>query len=1034
MQTLYRLRGLEGALRGVEFDMVHPFEPIHAVVKDFQPDKAAPFPNWLAFHQAFLLEQALGANALLAAQPGRLKLEPYQLVPALRAIRMARPRIMLADGVGLGKTIEAGLILVELIARRLVHRILIVSPAGPLLDQWLTEMGDRFGLRFEVIDRAKIEEVRKSQELGANPFDHLPLGLSSIDFLKQERILETLERSSYDLVIIDEVHHCTDLGAVGTREDTQRRRLAQLLARKSDSLLLLSATPHDGNDRSFASLCELLDPSLVDGKGNLREDRYKTHVVRRLKKHIKDPNTGAPLFKDRKVIPIPVTLDKTRHARVAEMHRSLVDLLVPELRRAVRARRYNDVLSFITLLKRSVSTVAACASTLQVVSARFGNILSEGAEVQDSRRQRLQTLRDYRRKLDRYGIISSDEEREYSEMEAEDLAQQFADLQREVKSGSYRLKRTADVVDALDDLVRLTEDAVRADPKLERLVAEVRKIRETEPRSNILVYTEYTDSQAVAAKALRQAGVGDVLTLSGDDEDVDRKKITARFRLEDALVLVSTDTAAEGLNLHERCHNLVHLELPFNPNRLEQRNGRIDRYGQKFDPVVRYFFLQGTFEGRILARLIAKYERQRARLTFVPNTLGIASGNEVVAEQLLRGLFEEEERLFKDPAVTYEFGKSDENEGADEATKDLLSEIDRVVNGYDKATKVHSWLAETGLNAENALVTEAGNALDQGDRIGAVDLATFVTGAVQLDGGRVNGSCKDKVFELFPPPSWLYGLGDLPGFDPKDAVIRMTTDPGYLRDDKKRPVGFLGRAHPLTRRAIERVRHLSFGSDGTFVQDVRVSAVCARVDRPELLLTFLGRVMSKGGREFERVLAVRVSKGGSPEFLESPDAWLPVAKASRPIDTAGAWAKWFSSWGGKAKTFGGDTATNGFSPIAEQFVDEHRARVTADRKSIEEWLRVRAKELTGRDVVKDAQLGLFQPGDKTSASLGGPEEQIAAIAADTNNPGALRSEADGVIRLYKQRLADLELRQALSAPEIVSLGILMIVPEAGHVV
>ena len=148
-QTLYRLRGLEGAVIGEEIDLLHPFEPLERIAHDFQPDKAAPLRNWLVYHQAFLLEQALGADALLAVQPGRLRLEPYQLVPVLRAIRMSRPRLLLADGVGLGKTVQAGLVLTELIARRVAHRILIVSPAGPLLEQWKTEMTERFGLRLE---------------------------------------------------------------------------------------------------------------------------------------------------------------------------------------------------------------------------------------------------------------------------------------------------------------------------------------------------------------------------------------------------------------------------------------------------------------------------------------------------------------------------------------------------------------------------------------------------------------------------------------------------------------------------------------------------------------------------------------------------------------------------------------------------------------------------------------------------------------------------------------------------------------------
>jgi len=105
-QTLYRLRGLEGAVQGQELDLLHPFESLHRLVHDFQPEKAAPLRNWLVYHQAFLLEQALGTDALLAVQPGRLRLEPYQLVPVLRAIRMSRPRLLLADGVGLGKTVQ----------------------------------------------------------------------------------------------------------------------------------------------------------------------------------------------------------------------------------------------------------------------------------------------------------------------------------------------------------------------------------------------------------------------------------------------------------------------------------------------------------------------------------------------------------------------------------------------------------------------------------------------------------------------------------------------------------------------------------------------------------------------------------------------------------------------------------------------------------------------------------------------------------------------------------------------------------------
>ena len=273
-QQRYRLRCLQGDLQGMEVDLLHPFEAIQPITTDFDPRRAGRLRQWQLFHDAFLLEQALGPSALLAVQPGRLDIAPYQLVPVMRALRMSRPRLLLADGVGLGKTVEAGLVMAELIARRRAHRILIVSPAGPLLEQWQREMRERFGLRFETVRSAgELQERRRELVLGANPFDHVSYCLTSVDFAKQEKVLQELERTVWDLVILDEAHHCVRLGSSGDWEDSRRRRLAEVLASRCDGLLLLTATPHDGFDPHFASLVELLDPSLVDGRGGLRADR-----------------------------------------------------------------------------------------------------------------------------------------------------------------------------------------------------------------------------------------------------------------------------------------------------------------------------------------------------------------------------------------------------------------------------------------------------------------------------------------------------------------------------------------------------------------------------------------------------------------------------------------------------------------------------------------------------------------------------------------------------------------------------------------
>lgn len=752
-QQLYRLRCVEGSLRGTELDLLSPFEAIEPLAKDLAPDKAAPLPHWRLYMQAFLLEQALGPGAMLAAQPGRLEIQPYQLVPVMRALRMSRPRLLLADGVGLGKTIQAGLVLAELIARRRAHRVLIVSPAGPLLEQWSAEMINRFGLRFDRLDAARLQEIHQQNELGANPFDHVALGITSIDFVKQERVLQHLERTSYDVVIIDEAHHCAGLGTAADREDSQRRRLAEVLARRSDALLLLTATPHDGFDEHFASLVALLDPSLVDGRGELRGDAYRRHVVRRLKRHIKDPRTGEGLFKPRQVHPARVSFGEISHPRYAALQRGVIDLVAPQLRRALRQRRYGDVLAFLALLKRSVSTAAACAATLGAVGDRLDKLIAAGSEVQDERKQRLRTLRDYRRRVERFGVLSFEEERDVAGLEAEDIAAELAEsggeeleallktARREARREGDRLGRLETVRAAIRVLESLAEQARSEDPKLAAVEAALVRIRAADPGANVLVYTEYTDSQDALVQHLGDAAragrfAGHVLALSGNDDDKTRARVTERFRTHDGLVLVSTDATAEGLNLHDRCHHLVHLELPYNPNRLEQRNGRIDRYGQKHEPDVRYLYLAGTFEERLLWRLVAKYEKQRARLTFVPNTLGVFGSEASSATmRLLEGVAEEDAKLFRTTEQPLVLDEPDETEGEAQAYRELLAEVERALAGFDKTAKTHAWLGEAGSQAEDSLAREADEARAAGARLGVGNISMFVIDAVRADLG-----------------------------------------------------------------------------------------------------------------------------------------------------------------------------------------------------------------------------------------------------------------------------------------------------------
>lgn len=1045
-QQRFRLRSMQEGLRGIEIDLLYPFEPIIPLQREFDPARAGRLVSWRLYHQAFLLDQALGTDAFTASQPGRLDLAPYQLVPVMRALQMSRPRLLLADGVGLGKTIQAGLVITELIARRRAHRILVVSPAGPLLNQWNQELKTRFGLRFKVIkDWSTLQEERRGLELGANPFDHVSYCLTSIDFIKQEKVLQDLERTSWDVVIIDEAHHCVRMGAAANPEDSRRRKLAEVLARQCDGLLLLTATPHDGYDPHFASMIELLDPSLLDGKGMLRGEAYQRHVIRRLKRHIKNPATGEQLFKDREVTPVPVIADSQAAPAFVELQHSLLELVIPRLRAALRSGRYGDVLAFISLLKRSVSTVAATASTLKVVHDRYVALVDKGGEVQEIRKERLKTLKDYRQRMQQYGTLQLEEELDQAALEAEDIAAEIflstdENIQgeinaanREVRREGDRLRRIGETGEGLASLLRTAQAAAAQDPKLPALLHAITTIRATEPQANILVYTEYTDSQDALVAFLQRAAtrgllLGEVLVISGKDNDAERIRITGRFSEVDNIVLVSTDATAEGLNLHSRCHHLLHLELPYNPNRLEQRNGRIDRYGQKKAPIVSYLYLAGTFEERLLMRLVAKYEKQRAKLKFMPNTLGVElDGSPQATIRLLQGLTEEQGSLFVSPNPIRRI----EEEAEDVQTaayRELLAEVDRAMSGFEQTARTHAWLAEQGLGTEDRLLRAVDAAHKAGKQQSAVDLLQFAESAITMDGGGLTTLSEDIV-ELSLPTNWTYGLDDIPGYNASRRSLKLTTNRTVTHDQEGSMLGFLGRAHPLVRRAIDRVRNTHMGAaEGPL--DQRVSVARAPGHEPEILFTFLGTVKNRSGRAFERLFGVRVSRSGHPAVLIDAPEWQALAAEALP--TAGVWERHFADWGWAQREAAAAAGEAAFAPLGKAFQEQMGKEIEFERRGLDLWLAARAKELCGG--VAALQMDLLGEGQSDQPAwktLTDPLDRLVAFASDGKNSVALRREAEGVVKLYRDRCNDLEVRSCQEIAEPTLVGMLLLVPAEG---
>jgi superfamily II DNA or RNA helicase len=922
-----RLLCVEGDMAGLEWDMYSPPEQVEAVNARFDPANAGSLRMWRLLHRAQLLNEIPDEKCFAARDPGRVRVEPYQMVPLLRALDMPRPRLLLADGVGLGKTVQACLIAAELIARQRAHRILIVVPSGPLLRQWEQEMRLRFGLQFTLVtNAAELWELRRSHELGANPFDMLSLCLTSLDFAKQDHVLEELERSAWDLVIIDEAHHCVGVGPHATQENTWRRRLAETLASRCDGLLLLTATPHDGHDAHFASLIALLDPTLVDGTGNLVGRAYRRHVVRRMKIHIRDPRTGKALFRPRHVIPVKVDVQDEKHEAFREFHRALSAFVVPRLRRRVGG---DDALAFISLLKRSASTIAACLETLRVVADRLSGPEQDAMETRAARQERTRAMRMWRRRVARYGALSATEEAGHNELEIEGMAT------------SLRIEPD----DVLGQLIELGIAARAHDPRLMALVMEIRLIRIRHARANILIYTEYTDSQIAAAQMIRSASgiAGEVLTIGGLDDNETRAAAADRFADDDTLVLISTDSLSEGLNLHYHCFHLIHLDLPYNPNRLEQRNGRLDRYGQRNDPEIRYLYVPGTFEEDLLLHLIAKYERARATLDVMPDTLGVTAEPLHYDGTLIARVSEPREDLFRprDGAIR-SFDQSAED--ASPATvHSFIREVDRAFDSFDLMAVCHGWHGTRGFNSGPASLVGAEQSLLTSSA--AEDLTDFVAAVVEMETNQP-ATCGNQI-RL--PADWLRGLEDLQGVDPVAGTMRFVRDPEIWHDSGGRPVGFLGRAHPLVTRAIRRGCRLPG------------AVTVASGEYLGLLLTFEIEIRLSGRVVRRHVVAISVSPGSPPVLIEHP-LDLPVLECTGCGATI--WRDLFASWSedafSRTENLVGQIASEAQDAFAHGF-EASKAR-DADRSNA--WLKVRADQLCGPFVART--------GDLFGASASGP--------------------------------------------------------------
>lgn len=591
------------SMRGDQFDALVRSTRWSAMSPFLDPDGSGP----------------LERNPIAAPLYGAIQVEDYQLVPLAKALEMPRISLLLADDVGLGKTVEAGLIVSELVLRRRARRILIIAPAS-LRGQWRQEMRDKFSLSFEEVDRPRTQKLRRELGIDANPWRIHPRIVASYDYLKQPDVFEEFRSACqvpdgsphlpWDLLIVDEAHNLAP-APFGAESDVSR--MLGRIAPYFEHRIFLTATPHNGFTRSFTGLLEHLDPSRFTRTATINQaqkSRIDGAVIRRLKREINAFGPGQRFSERRppQAILLRLHADERGLQHAFQTFRSA-------LHSAVARRDSGRGIGFAieVLGKRLLSCPVAFADTWHRYRLGMESSTEADAGEVDAVRRAMA------------GETTSD-------LEAEALLVQAAEV-----VGAWLRPYAADVAGemaAIDDrLDRLGLGDRTSPPQARRPHHDARltallgwidtHLRQTvgwRDDERLVVFTEYKTTLDYLADRLAASPIygtpGAIRVLYGGLAEHERTEVKAAFNnsADPCRILIATDAASEGLNLQETARFVLHWDIPWNPARLEQRNGRLDRHGQARDVVVHHFDAADDRDLAFLSRIVAKIEQMREDL------------------------------------------------------------------------------------------------------------------------------------------------------------------------------------------------------------------------------------------------------------------------------------------------------------------------------------------------------------------------------------------------------------------------------------
>lgn len=531
-------------------------------------------------------------DPLLAMNISKVDPLPHQIEAVYGYIlHQPRLRFLIADDPGAGKTIMAGLVIKEMKLRGVAKRILIVAP-GHLRDQWQRELKERFDERFNLVDRQTMRN-----HFGENVWENEFQIITSLDFARQDDVMQALIGVHWDLTIVDEAHKMAAYKYGDRTQRTKRYRLGELLSRNSTHLLFLTATPHRGDAENFRLFLDLLQPGAFATVEMLDESirsRDNPLFIRRLKEDLKDFQ-GRPLFLPRRVKTMTFNLGMESHQE-KELYNNLSEYVIKQYNKALASeKRRNIAFAMVILQRRFASSIYALYRSLERRKKRLEELRQQFDSLQQGR-------------INPPAWFDVEDLEEMSEVERWEqealwetlsVAENRAELDAEIRTLEQLLKKARLIIESECEL------------KLRYFRSALQTLQNQNPGAKILVFTESRDTLEYLERRLRGWGYS-LCTIHGGMPLESRIEAEKTFKNE-AQIMVATEAAGEGINL-QFCYLMINYDIPWNPNRLEQRMGRIHRYGQSREVTIFNLVAVDTREGRVLHKLFEKLEEIRSAL------------------------------------------------------------------------------------------------------------------------------------------------------------------------------------------------------------------------------------------------------------------------------------------------------------------------------------------------------------------------------------------------------------------------------------